>query len=117
MNLIEIKNILKEINEPNEFTLQPLDLIHPLYWVFYIPRVRIKKINPQLENLRLPNARFDTFINGLFIRNEDFIIENEENNFIIKFIRSKFPTLDRFGNPYTIDETDVVEIKGDLEQF
>jgi len=117
MNLVGIKEILKEINEPNEFTLGPLDLIHPLYWVFYIPRVRIKKINPALKNLRLENARFDVFINGLFIRSEDFIIENENNNFVIKFIRDKFPNLDRFGNPYTIDDTDVIEIKGDLEKF
>jgi hypothetical protein len=117
MNLVGLKNILKEINEPNEFTLEPLDLQHPLYWIFYIPRVRIKKINAQLQNLRLESARFDVFINGLFIRTDDFIVENENNNFVVKFIRSKFPEFDRFNAIYTIDNTDVIEIKGDLEQF
>jgi hypothetical protein len=117
MNLVGLKNILKEINDPNEFQLEPLDLEHPLYWIFYVPRVRIKKINPQLAGLRLPTARFDTFINGLFINEVDFIVENQNNNFVIKFIRTKFPTLDRFGNPYALEESDIIQIKGDLEQF
>ena len=34
-----------------------------------------------------------------------------------KFIREKFPVLDRFGNPYVIDDTDEVKINGDVEKF
>jgi hypothetical protein len=39
------------------------------------------------------------------------------NDFYIKFIRTQFPELDRFGDPYTIDETDEVKINGDVEKF
>lgn len=117
MNLVGLKNILKEINEPNEFTLQPLDLQHPLYWVFSVANVRIKSLNSNLNKFRFEQARFDVFINGLFISHTDFLIENEKNDFVVKFIRNKFPILDRFGNPYILDETDVVKVKGDLESF
>jgi hypothetical protein len=117
MNLVGLKNILKEINEPNEFTLQPLDLQDPLYWVFYVQRVRIKSLNSNLNKLRFEEARFDVFINGLFIIHDDFLVENDENNFVVKFIRNKFPILDRFENPYILDETDIVKVKGDLESF
>ncbi len=40
-----------------------------------------------------------------------------ENDFYIRFKRTNFPELDRFGNPYTIDETDEVKINGDVEKF
>jgi hypothetical protein len=117
MNLVGLKNILKEINEPNEFTLQPLDLNHPLYWVFSVPNVRIKTLNSNLNKFRFENARFDVFINGLFIVHDDFLVENNGNNFVIKFIRSRFPEFDRFNIIYQLDETDIVKIKGDLESF
>jgi hypothetical protein len=117
MNLVGLKEILKEINEPNEFTLTPLNLEHPMYWVYSVPNVRIKKLNPNLNSLRLPTAQFDVFINGLFINHTDFLIDNKGNDFVINFIRSKFPVLDRFGNPYKLEDTDVVTIKGDLENF
>ena len=29
----------------------------------------------------------------------------------------KFPVLDRFGNPYTLEDTDEVKIKGDVENI
>ena len=35
----------------------------------------------------------------------------------IKFIKVNFPEFDRFGNPYTLEETDEVKINGDLETF
>ena len=118
MNLVELKNILKEINEPNEFQLQAKDLNHPLYWIYSIPKVRIKTLNPQLNKFRLPEARFDVFINGLFINPIDFLVESGYNNeFVIKFIRRRFPELDRFNNPYVLENTDEIKIKGDLESY
>jgi len=117
MNLVGLKEILKEINEPNEFVLEPLNLEHPLYWVYSVPNVRLKKLNPNLNDLRKFEAQFDVFINGLFIIHDDFLIDNKANQFVINFIKSRFPVLDRFGNPYILDETDIVTIKGDLENF
>ena len=117
MNLRQLKNIMKEVNAPNEFVLEPFDLEHPNYWIFRIKNVRIKTLFAKLELLRREASRFDVFINGLFIREIDYQTEQVVNDFHIKFIRTQFPEFDRFGNPYTIDETDEVKINGDLEEI
>ena len=117
MNIRLLKNIMKEINEPNEFVLQPSDLQHPLYWIFKVENVRVKTLFPALEGLRKPDARFDVFLNGLYISTKDYIIENKGNDFYIKFIRANFPEYDRFGNIYSLEDTDEVKIKGDVEKF
>ena len=117
MNVKQLKNIMKEINEPNEFELFSHDLQHPFYWIFKIDGVRIKTLYSELADLRKPSARFDVFINGLFISENDYIFEQRDNDFYLKFIREKFPILDRFDNPYEIDDTDEVKINGDVEKF
>jgi hypothetical protein len=117
MKVTGLKNIMKEVNEPNEFELFAHDLEHPYYWIFKVDNVRVKTLSPQVEALRKPSARFDVFINGLFISDNDYIFGNKGNDFYVKFIKIKFPEFDRFGNPYEIDETDEVKINGDLEKF
>ena len=117
MNIKQLKNIMKEVNEPNEFELFSHDLIHPFYWIFKVENVREKTLAPQLNSLRSATARFDVFINGLFIREIDYQTEQVVNDFHIKFKRVNFPEFDRFGDPYTIDETDEVKINGDLEEI
>ena len=117
MNVTQLKNIMKEVNEPNEFELFAYDLIHPYFWIFKVDNVRVKTLFPQLEEFRRPSARFDVFINGLFISENDYIFEENGNDFYIKFIKEKFPVLDRFGNPYTLEDTDEVKIKGDVENI
>jgi len=62
MNIRQLKNIMKEVNEPNEYFLEPHDLQHPLYWIYKVDNVRVKTIFPKLEGLRKPDARFDVFI-------------------------------------------------------
>jgi len=44
MNINHIKNIMKEVNEPNEFELEVFDLSHPYYWIFRVKNVRIKTL-------------------------------------------------------------------------
>ena len=117
MNIRDLKNIMNEVNEPNEFILEPFDLTHPFYWIFKKDNLRVKTLYKTLRHLRKDGARFDVFINGLFIRENDYIIENGPNTFYLKFIRTQFPTLDRFGNPYEIEETDEIKINGDLEIY
>jgi hypothetical protein len=117
MKVTGLKNIMKEVNEPNEFELFADNLEHPYYWIFKVYGVRVKTLSPQVEHLRKPSARFDVFINGLFISENDYVFDNKQNNFYIKFIKVKFPEFDRFGNPYELDETDEVKINGDLEKF
>jgi hypothetical protein len=117
MNIRQLKNIMKEINEPNEFELFAHDLSHPYYWIYKIENVRVKTLFSKLESLRNPSARFDVFINGLFISDNDYLYENEGNVFYIRFKRSNFPEFDRFGNIYALEESDEVKINGDVEKF
>lgn len=115
MKVTELKNIMKEINDPNEFIFEPFDNNHPFYWIFRLKQVRIKTISPKITDLRKPSARFDIFINGLFIATRDYVLEAIDNDLYIKFKKSNFPTIDRFGNNYEIEDTDEVKIKGDVE--
>lgn len=115
MKVIELKNIMKEINEPNEFIFEPFDKNHRFYWIFKAKNIRVKTISPKIASLRKHSARFDIFINGLFIRDLDYIIEEIDNDLYIKFKKSNFPALDRFGNPFEIEDTDEVKINGDVE--
>jgi len=116
MNLKDIKNIMYQVNEPNEFELSFHDINHPFYWIYKIDNVRVKTIYYELEKLRKPNARFDVFIEGIFYRDEDYLVETEANTFYIKFIKAKFPQFQDDGiTPYVLDETDEVKIKGDIE--
>jgi len=117
MNIRQLKNIMKEVNEPNEFELFVDDLLHPYYWIYKVENVRIKTLFPTLVEFRKPSARFDVFINGLFISDNDYIFENKENDFYIKFKKSNFPVYDRFGNSYELNDTDEVKINGDVESI
>ena len=117
MNIRLLKNIMKEVNEPNEFELYQEPIFHPFYWIYKIENVRVKTLYSKLVDLRKPSARFDVFINGLFIRENDYVLGFEGNNMFLKFIKSQFPELDRFGNPYVLDETDEVKINGDIENI
>lgn len=121
MNIFTLKNIMKEVNAPNEYVLTPFDLQHPLYWIWYVENVRLKTLDSRLTDLRKPASRFDVFINGLFIRTEDYRFRQVGNDFYIDLIKSQFPTTienpsdPNFGQPYQIEPTDEVKIKGDLE--
>ena len=117
LSITELKEIMKQVNEPNEFIMSAYDLNHPFYWIFEVENLRVKIINKNVEHLRKHGARFDVFINGLFISENDYITENKNNNLYIKFKRSNFPVEDRFENPYQIEESDEVKINGDLERI
>lgn len=117
MKITELKNLMKQINEPNEFILAPYDLANPAYWIFKKENVRLKDLKFNLIEIRPYDARYDIFINGLFISSRDYILEHQNNDIYIKFKRSNFPPLDRFGNVYEIETSDVVRIKGDIESI
>ena len=115
MNIRQLKNIMKEVNAPNEIEMFPFDLMHPYYWIFEAKNVRVKTLYPQLEEYRRPSARFDVYINGLLQRDVDYVFNMVDNNFYVKFKRENFPAVDRFGREYQIEETDEVKINGDIE--
>lgn len=113
MNITSIKTLMKEINEPNEFVLLST-YTDSRYWIYKGENVRLKTLSFNLDSKR--TSRFDVFINGLFINELDYHVEYRDNDIYIKFIKERFPPLDRFGNVYELEETDEVRIKGDLER-
>lgn len=113
MKVTSIKNLMKEINEPNEFILTKY-FSDSRFWVYKSENVRLKTLSLGLETKR--TSRFDVFINGLFINELDYHVEYRDNDIYIKFIKERFPPLDRFGNVFDIEETDEIRIKGDLER-
>lgn len=121
MILKDFKDILKQINDPNEVKLVSVDLNDSIYWIFKASNVRLKSIFSELEPLRKTvdsvSDRFDTFINGLFVPNVDYHFEQIGNDFYIKFIRANFPILDGLGAPFELTDLDDIKIKGDIESI
>jgi len=116
MSVTILKNIMKQVNEPNEFELF-FHADEPFYWVYKVDGVRVKDLYKTMVELRRPTARFDVFVNGLFISENDYIFEQLGNDFYIKFIKNNFPELDGQDNPYILNEEDEVKIEGDVEKF
>lgn len=123
LSITQLKNIMKEVNEPNQFIMQPHDLDNELYWIYKLERTRVKSIFSKLEPLRKFQARFDVFINGQFIGEDDYVYKMIENDLYIKFKKSNFPVVDADGNPFRLeggvgaDSFDEIKIIGDIEQF
>ena len=131
MNIKTLKNIMKEVNQPNEFTMEIVNLTHELYWIYKANNCRLKTLDSRLVSKRKPDSRFDVFVNGGFIAPRDYKFEQVGSDFHIKFIRNLFPpyilnsndpsyTEDGNGNPNTpwsFVESDVVIIEGDLENI
>lgn len=116
MKIRDLKNIMKQINEPNEFRMVPFKLDHKLYWIWYVKNARLKPIYSPIFDFRKPESRWDVFYNGQYIHKKDFIYEHRGNDFYIKFIRANFPPNDGFGDPFTMVSSDEIWIKGDLEE-
>lgn len=117
MKITELKSLMKEINEPNEFVLEKDENDNPFYWLYIGRGIRLKTLRFGLGSIRSSTARFDIFINGLFISSNDYRVEEYETDIYIKFIKDRFPPLDRFGNIYELEVTDDVKIKGDIEKI
>lgn len=129
MNIKTLKNILREVNQPKEFVLEPVNLSHPLYWIWKATNCRIKTLDSRVASKRNTDSRFDVFVWGGYIASRDYKFEEVGNDFHIKFIRENFPayientndptyTEDELGNPTTqwsFEVGDEVKIEGDLE--
>ena len=123
MNIKTLKNIMKEVNEPNEFILEPVDLVHPLYWIWKATNCRLKTLDSRLTDKRRTAARFDVFVWGGFIAARDYQFEQVGSDFYIKFIRANFPTTientndPNYGQAWSFESDDEVKIEGDLENI
>ena len=106
MSVKEIRDILQQLNEPNEFIMEEVNLADVNHYIWKISNCKIKDMNNRFDNLRPDHSRFDVFINGQFILDADYIFEQKGKDFLIKFKRENFS--------YTLDGNDNVFIEGDL---
>ena len=109
MSVKEIKDLLKQINEPNSFELTEYDLTNPTYWIYKGQGIRIKQLNQKFVSLRSNAARYDIFVNELFVPKDNYVFEQISNGFYIKFIKANFD--------YIVHNYDTVSITGDIETF
>ena len=107
MAISDLQKILKQVHEFNEFTLVPHNMTHGLYWIWKLENAKMKDLNLYLRPFRKEHARFDIFINGQFIIESDYLTEQVNNDFHVKFIRANFD--------YNVEDTDEVKIEGDIE--
>ena len=53
------------------------------------------------------HARFDIFINGQYILENDYVFEHDGKNLLIKFIKANFS--------YNLSSSDEIKIEGDIQ--
>jgi hypothetical protein len=107
MAIKDLKKILDQVHEPDEYQLVPHNLSHPLYWIWKIENAALKDLNSFLRPYRKEHARFDIFINSQYILEKDYIAEQSGKDFHIKFKRSNFP--------YNLDSSDNIKLEGDVQ--
>ena len=107
MAIKDLKKILKQVHEPDEYQLTPENMNHPLYWIWKLANGRMKDLDILLRDFRPEHARFDIFINGQYILEKDYITAHNGKDFLVKFLKSNFP--------YVLEENDDIKIEGDLD--
>lgn len=109
MAIKDLRNILLQVHEPDEYRLIPHNLEHPLYYIWKLPNGKLKDLNSFLRPVRKEHARFDIFINSQYILEKDYILEQSGKDLNIKFIKLNFV------NAYDLDINDIIKIKGDID--
>ena len=107
MAIKDLKKILDQVHEPDEYQLSVHNMGHPLYWIWKLENAKMKDLDLLLRPFRKEHARFDIFINGQFINEKDYIFEQSGNDFHVKFKKSNFA--------YNIETDDDIKIEGDID--
>lgn len=106
MSVKDIRRVLEQLNEPNEFQMEEVDLTDNTFFTYKVSNCKIKDMDVRFNNLRPDHTRFDVFINGQFILDVDYVFEQNGKDFLIKFKKENFD--------YNLDGNDKVFIEGDL---
>ena len=104
----DLKNILEQINQTNETLLIPVNLYHPLYWIWKAENYTMKDLYKYLRPVRPEHARYDIFINGQYISEVDYTLTHNGSDIVVNFKKNNFQ--------YQLDETDYITIEGDIEK-
>lgn len=107
MAIKDLRKILLQVHEPNEYELVPENMTHGLYWIWKLENAKMKDLESFLRPYRKEHARFDIFINGQYILERDYIKEQVNNDLHIKFIKSNFQ--------FNLTSGDDIKIEGDIE--
>lgn len=104
-----ILDITQKISRnPGKAILTPKDLNDSTYFIFEAIGWRFVSILREIE-YRTTQDRLNVYINTQSISARDYIVEDNGNGLLIKFIKSQFQ--------FNLDITDYVEITGDIEQY
>lgn len=105
----QLKDILLQVHEQDEYRLEPYDMDDVNYWIWYLKGGRVKPLFSYLEHLRPEHAKYDIYINGQFIVDNDYVVEHRGNDLLVKFKKQNF------AGVYDIELDDKIKIKGDIE--
>ena len=107
MAIKDLVKILEQVHEPDEYQLTVQDLNHPIYWIWKLENGGMKDLDLNLRQFRKEHARFDIFINGQYVLEDDYIQEHSGKNLLIKFRKANFG--------YTLEADDDIKIEGDIQ--
>jgi len=109
MGIKDLKKILEQVHEPDEYRLVPHNMGHPTYWIWKLENAKMKDLDLLLRPFRKEHARFDIFINGQYILEKDYDTEQVGNDFHVKFIKANF------AGAYDLETDDDIKLEGDID--
>lgn len=107
MAIKDLVNILTQVHEPDEYQLISHDMNHTIYWIWKLVGGKLKDLDLNVRAFRPEHARFDIFINGQYILENDYILDHDGNNLLIKFKKANFG--------YNLKSSDDIKIEGDIQ--
>jgi hypothetical protein len=93
---------------PGKAVLTPNNLTDSTYFIFEASGWRFVSILREIQ-FRTTQDRLKVFINTQAISARDYIIEENGNGLLIKFVKSNFE--------FELDNDDYIEIVGDIERY
>jgi len=107
MALKDLVKILNQVHEPDEYNLVPHDMNHTSYWIWKLKDGKMKDLDLEIRENRPEHARFDVFVNGQYVLEDDYNFKVEGSNLLIELKKSNFS--------YTVTESDDIKIEGDIQ--
>jgi hypothetical protein len=102
-------DITKRINRhPHKAVLVPKNLDDSDYFIFEAKGYRFVSLLREIE-YRATQDRLVVYINTQSISARDYIVEQNGEGLLLKFIKNNFE--------YDLDTDDYIEIEGDIEQY
>ncbi len=107
MALKDLVKILAQVHEPDEYQLAVHDMNHEHYWIWKLPNGKMKDLELEIREKRPEHARFDIFINGQYVLEDDYTFEHSGKDLLVKFKKSNFG--------YSLEIDDDIKIEGDIQ--